>query len=167
MWPWFFLKRANPIWSHMVNITKNFFHLTQIIMLLDTPHVIIAFGFFFSFCRNWSKLPYNALIDDVEVTCMVPTIDRSNSIRMYKWFPKMLQKTTTISLKFHIYIKEKCASMLTLNKCLFCQTDGDRMQFIHRFQLFTKVQFTKACWTKLPEVVGKKEQIVFGLEIET
>ena len=80
----FFLKRANPIWCHMVNIlTKTFFHLTQIIMLLDTPHVIIAFGFFFSFCRNWSKLPYHALIDDVELTCMVPTIDRSNWIRMY------------------------------------------------------------------------------------
>ena len=43
----FFLKQANPIWSHMVNITKNFFHLTQIIILLDTPHVTIAFCFFF------------------------------------------------------------------------------------------------------------------------
>ena len=132
-------------------------------MLLDTPHVIIAFGFFFSFCRNWSKLPYHALIDDVELTCMVPTIDRSNSIRMYKWFPKMLQKTTTISLKFHIYIKEKCASMLTLNKCLFCQTDGDRMQFYPPISIIYKSSIHQSLLDKTTRSGWKKRTNCFWI----
>ena len=78
-------------------------------------------------------------------------------------FPRCCKKQPQFHSNFTFILRNNAHQCWPSTNVYFAKQTVTVCSFIHRFQLFTKVQFTKACWTKLPRVVGKKEKNSFWI----
>ena len=67
-------------------------------------------------------------------------------------FPRCCKKQPQFHSNFTFILRNNAHQCWPSTNVYFAKQTVTVCSFIHRFQLFTKVQFTKACWTKLPSL---------------
>ena len=168
----FFLSEAGQsnLMSHGEHINKDPFSF-------DTNHYITGHTTYYN-CI-WLFLFFLQELEQITISCTYwwcwvdmygpnhRPIQLNKNVHCTNGFPRCCKKQPQFHSNFTFILRNNAHQCWPSTNVYFAKQTVTVCSFIHRFQLFTKVQFTKACWTKLPRVVGKKEKLVFGLEIET